>query len=163
MLLLVCIHFTIQDKEISVGEKTNSGAIALIKKFEGLRLHQYTCLGGYKTIGYGVQDSDRKEISVAEAESDLEKKVSQIIGAISRDKNLDKISQNEELCAPLISLIYNIGWTRFTRSNLYKAISGGRYHEAAVEWIEFRMAGGKIITGLEKKRKEEVSLFLRAL
>lgn len=120
----------------------------------------YKCPAGVWTIGYGsthysdgtpIKDGDTITKETAEALL-LHYVVNEIYPHI-RDLTLTD-NQKEALC----SLIYNIGWSAFSKSKCYKAIKAGDMCTAYVEW-EWIKGGGKVLPGLIKRRAEEKYLF----
>ena len=142
-------------------QKRNSEMNYLIKKYEGFSSKPYLCPAGVATIGYGsTHYSDGrpvtlkdKAITKQEAEALLLHYVINEIHPHIRDLSLTD-NQKEAL----VSLIYNIGWTAFSKSKCYKAIKKGDMCTAYVEW-EWIKGGGKVLPGLVKRRAEEKYLF----
>ena len=138
-----------------------SDYLDLIKKYEGLSLKPYKCAAGYPTIGYGSRFyEDGKEVKMSDPWITKEQ-----AEALLRDyviKNiLPKISplgltNNQETA--LISLLYNIGWTAFSKSKCYKAIKAKDWATALKNW-DWYSGGGKVLNGLIKRRAEEIGLF----
>ena len=134
----------------------NDKGIALIKSFEGLRLKAYKALPSekYLTIGYGHYGADVKEgqtITEAEAEkllrADLQK----------YEEKVNKYSAynwNDNEFSALVSFAYNIG----NIDGLTK--KGERTRDEIIKvWPTYNKAGGKVLSGLSKRRAEEVKLF----
>ena len=59
----------------------------------------------------------------------------------------------------LVSLIYNIGRKKFINSKLLNDINSKKINSLKRNWSEFRKSDGKISTGLENRRSEELNLF----
>ena len=133
----------------------------LIKKYEGLSLKPYKCPAGVWTIGYGttvypdgkkVQPTD-DPISISKADALLLHYVLNEILPKIQDLYLTD-NQNKALC----SLIYNIGWSAFSKSKCYKAIKTKDWETAFKNW-NWITGGGKVLKGLVKRRAEEMALF----
>jgi|SRR5210317_2162172 len=131
-----------------------------VKFFEGFRSKPYFCCAGVKTIGYGCTDKNivsRGVISENKASDILHKNLKIIQGKVLEEVNVPL--SDSQLCA-LTSFAYNVGI-----SNLKKLINGpNRLNEGNYESVEnimpkYRIAGGKVRKGLEKRRAWEVSLW----
>lgn len=132
----------------------------LIRKYEGCKLEAYKCPASVWTIGYGsttrpdgtpIREGDK--VDKATAEAWLENYVVNNIWPHIKDL---KLSDNQR--DALESLIYNIGWTAFSKSKCYKAIKEKDWCTAYQEWT-WTKAGGKHLLGLVKRRAEEKYLF----
>lgn len=139
--------------------KTSENGIDLIKKFEGCKLTAYRDPVGVLTIGYGHTGADVKEgqkITQKKADAllkeDLEKfetGVNLLILAKYR------FTQNE--FDALVSFAYNLGL-----GNLKKLTGNGKRNKGQIaDAIPlYNKAGGKVLSGLVKRRKAEQELFL---
>jgi lysozyme len=67
---------------------------------------------------------------------------------------------NDWQLGALISLTYNIGMGNFERSDILAALNRGLYLDAADHLLEYDMAGGKKVAGLDARRVRERALFL---
>ncbi len=134
----------------------------LIKKYEGLRLQAYKCPAGVWTIGYGntahpdgrpVEKGDTITETQAEAYLNdyLIKNVYPVFGKIPFNMTM---WQKEALS----SLIYNWNAKGFLSSKLYRAICNKDWAEVMRQW-DYGLKNG--LTGLVKRRAEEVALFMR--
>ena len=134
----------------------NDKGIALIKSFEGLRLKAYKALPSekYFTIGYGHYGADVKEgqtITEAEAEKLLRADLQKYEGKVNK---YVKYNWNDNEYSALVSFAYNIG----NIDGLTK--KGERTRDEIIKvWPTYNKAGGKVLSGLSKRRAEEVKLF----
>lgn len=60
----------------------------------------------------------------------------------------------------LTSLVYNIGRGNFAKSRLRRQLNAGDFQSAAKSFGTWRKAGGRVLKGLEIRRKEEADLFM---
>jgi lysozyme len=60
----------------------------------------------------------------------------------------------------LISFSFNVGLGTLQRSTLRQKVLRGDMEGAAEELLKYCKAGGKILKGLENRRKDERALFL---
>ena len=124
--------------------ETSENMIAIIKKFEGLRLKAYKCPAGVFTIGYG-----HTENVYADSE------ISELMAAIN---DLDVPLLQCEFDA-LVSFIFNVGIGNFNKSTLKKLLLQKKFFYAAKEFDKWVFAGGKKLPGLQSRRTKERKIF----
>lgn len=134
----------------------------LIKKYEGLYLQAYKCPAGVWTIGYGntthpdgtpVKQGDT--ITEVQAEAYLnDYLIKNVYPVFAKIPFTLTMWQKEALA----SLIYNWNAAGFLKSKLYKAICEKNWAEVMRQW-NFGLKNG--LTGLVKRRAEELALFMR--
>ena len=139
--------------------------LELIKRYEGLELRAYPDPGSGGdpwTIGYGTTRIDGQPvvpgmtITEQEAERYLAADVAQFAKAVTRAVTVP-VNQNQ--FDSLVSLTYNIGIGAFKRSTLLRRLNAGDAPCAAAEFERWIHAGGRVMAGLVKRRKEERALF----
>ncbi len=138
--------------------KTSNKGIDLIKKYEGFRAKAYKCPADKWTIGYGhtlnVKSTD--VIDKAQAEVFLRQDVEFAEKEVNRH-NLN-ITQNQ--FDALVSFVFNLGAGNFARSSLLRKIkSNPNDPTIRKEFERWIYAGGKILNGLVRRRKEESNLY----
>lgn len=137
--------------------KISEAGIKLICKWEEFRSYAYVCPAGLWTIGYGhtggVKPTDKIDLAQGEAylRQDLE--------IVERCLNALKLELNQNQYDALCSLIFNIGTGNFLRSTLLKHLRAKQYDKASAEFLKWRKANGKVLKGLEARRKDEQELF----
>jgi lysozyme len=151
------------DKNPLSGVRTFSEyAINLIKKWEKFRSKTYLCSSGKKTIGYGTRIEFHPELrntcitepkAIQLLKNDLNKDV---VSAINKFVKVP-LKQNE--FDALVSLIYNIGRSRFVNSKLLNDINSGNLKSLKKNWAEFRKDDSGVSNGLVNRRSEELNLF----
>jgi lysozyme len=62
----------------------------------------------------------------------------------------------------LVSFSFNVGLGTLQRSTLRQKHNRGGYQGAADEFLKYCKAGGKVLKGLENRRKDERALYLGA-
>lgn len=139
--------------------KTNDAGIELIKKFEGLYLKAYQDPIGIWTIGYGHTGGVKagQKITAAEAEALLRVDLLTAEGDVAR---LVKVPLTPNQHAALVSFAFNLGGGNLAKSTLLKRLNAKDYLGAANEFPKWNKAGGKILSGLVKRRAAEQRLFL---
>jgi lysozyme len=139
--------------------KISQQGIALIKQFEGCKLKTYKDSVGVLTIGYGHTGADVKTgmtITQAQAEELLKKDVARF--EIGVTKLVDTIPQNQ--FDALVSFAYNVGLMALEKSTLLRKLRAGDTLGAANEFPRWNKAGGRVLTGLTRRRAAEQKLFL---
>lgn len=135
--------------------KTSQKGIDLIKKFEGCRLDAYKCPAGVLTIGYGhtAGVTAGQKISPAQAEVYLRTDLEKYEKNVEKYNNRYSWTQNE--FDALVSFAFNIG-------SIDKLIANGTRTKAVIaeKILLYNKAGGKVLTGLTKRRQAERELFL---
>jgi lysozyme len=143
--------------------KTSKNGLNLIKKFEGLRLDAYLDAVQIPTIGYGtivypngVRVKLGDKCTEAQAEQYLTFKLNQFEADIKR---MVKVSLKAQQFDALVSFVYNLGPTNFSKSTLLKKINLKEFDSAAEEFLKWNKAGGKVLKGLTRRREAEKELF----
>lgn len=145
--------------------------IDLIKRYEGVILHSYLCPAGCLTIGWGHTGSDVKQgmvITEGEAEILLKKDLKKFASKITFSLEQDHITVNQNQFDALCSFAYNLGFSAFIFSTLYKKLKAGDYAGASDEFLKWvyitkTVNGERIkirLKGLETRRNAERDLFL---
>ena len=137
----------------------------MVKSFEGLALKPYLCPANVWTVGYGATrsstggpiDPDMEPISETEAEALLVRDLESSEGWVSR---LIKTALTENQYSALTSFTFNVGGGALQRSTIRMKLNRGEYQGAADEFPKWRMAGGRILAGLVRRRAAEKALFL---
>ena len=148
--------------------KTSPNGIALIKKYEGLRLKAYPDpgTGGEPwTIGYGTTSSagvgkvtPGMVITRVQAESMLVRSlVAYEKGVLQALKNPPTQHQFDAL----VSFAYNVGVSNMSRSSVVKYLNAGQVEKAAGAFMLWNKAAGRVMPGLTKRRAAERELFLK--
>ena len=143
----------------------NERGIEIVKSFEGLALRPYVCAGGVNSVGYGATrsstggpiDLDMEAITEAEAEALLIRDLESSEGWVSR---LIKAALTENQYSALTSFTFNVGAGALQRSTLRMKLNRGEVQNAADEFPKWRIAGGRILAGLVRRRVAERALFL---
>lgn len=145
--------------------KTSQAGIDLIKQFEGLATKPYLCSAGVPTIGYGatfyeggkkVKLTDR-EITPKEAEDLLRYHLSAFEQYVD-SYTTDKINQSQ--FDALVSFTFNLGPSNLKNSTLLKKVNANPDDPSIrQEFLKWNKAGGKVLTGLTRRRTEEAKLY----
>lgn len=141
--------------------------IGLIKAFEGCSLTAYPdpgTGGSPWTIGYGwTRPVDGKPVKpgmkIDQATADRLLKT----GLVSYENDVLKIVKlklTQGQFDALVSFAYNVGSRALSTSTLLKKLNAGDHSGAAAEFLRWNKAGGKVLTGLTRRREAERALFL---
>lgn len=137
--------------------KTSESMIAVIKKFEGLRLKAYKCPAGVYTIGYGHTENVNADSEISELTADqiLRKDLKRFEQTIN-DMDLPLLQCEFDA---LVSFTFNVGIGNFNKSTLKKLLLQKKFFYAAKEFDKWVFAGGKKLSGLQNRRNKERKIF----
>lgn len=143
--------------------RVSPAAIALIKRFEGLRLTAARLDDGRWTIGYGHTRSAREGASISEADAEALLAYDLIdVEAALNDWAFTPLTQNQ--FDALASFAFNIGLDGFRHSSVLRRINEGALLQAACAmemWRKADFEGERIvIDALVRRRATEKALFL---
>jgi lysozyme len=150
-------------------------ALALIEDFEGYhrklpdgRAAPYLCPARVPTIGVGTTFyEDRRKVTLNDP-------------PISRDRAYELLAFELRECeagvaryttrrlhplsfGALVSFAYNCGVGAYRGSGLRRAVNDGDDQRAAAEFLKWRLAGGVVLAGLERRRRAEAALYLKGI
>lgn len=136
--------------------KIGQAGINLIKQFEGCRTTAYKCPAGVWTIGYGHTAGVKQgqKITQAQAEEYLRQDLAKYEKLVAKYEAKYKWNQNEH--DAMVSFAYNTG-------SIDKLTANGTRSKAVIaeKILLYNKAGGKVLSGLDKRRKAERELFLK--
>lgn len=142
--------------------KISEKGLDLIAYFEGIRLKPYRCPAGLWTVGVGhligetLPDSWNRRFTVDEAYALLAQDIARFERGVTRYCTIDLTQHQFDA---LVSLAFNIGVGAIQRSTLRKKINRGDFEGAAKSILKYNRAGGRVLKGLDLRRKAEVALF----
>lgn len=146
--------------------KTSTNGINLIKKYEGIRHKAYLCPALVPTIGYGTTiypngvkvklgDMCTTDEATTYLTHDLLTAETQISGVVE-----STINQNQ--FDALVSFVYNLGIGNLSKSTLLRKLNRNATDPTiADEFMKWNKAGGKVLTGLTLRRKDESILYFK--
>lgn len=150
-----------------MAQSLSAAGLDIIKSFEGCRLSAYPDPGADNgkpiTIGYG---STRRldgspwalgdTITQAQADELLRRDVATAEQWVAR---LVTLPVTQAQFDALVSLCFNIGASAFERSTLLRLLNDGDIAGAAAQFDRWRLAGGRVLPGLVKRRAKERAMF----
>ena len=153
-------------------------AIKMIMHHEGVRQKPYRCPAKLWTVGVGhvlypeqgKQPIDQRDAFQGRPE-DMRVYTNEEVDGILRS-DLDRFERGVERYCPvplsqgqfdaLVSFSFNVGLGTLQRSTLRQKVVRGDSEGAAEEFLKYCLAGGKILKGLQNRRRDERALFLGA-
>ncbi len=140
--------------------RVSEAGLAIIRKFEGLRLSAYLCPAEKLTIGYGHTGADVKrgmKISVEQANELLLGDVAKFERSVNE---LVTVAMTQGMFDALVCFAFNLGAGSLKSSTLQKKLNSGDKLGAAEEFQKWNKALGKVLPGLTARRSAERELFL---
>lgn len=142
----------------NIVEEAIKVASEFIKDIEDLSLDPYWDVNGW-SIGYGhhFPPGSKKpaRITKQQAEVYLHDDIQHVLDEINKDKL--KLTVNQ--LASLLSLVYNIGTTAYSKSTIRKLLISHDIKNAAKEFDRWVKADGTVCKPLVHRRKLERQLF----
>lgn len=138
----------------------------LIKKYEGFYPKVYLDPVSIPTIGYGIiKYPNGKRVKMSDP-SITEKQASDMLEELINKtyapelNRLLKVKVNQNQFDALVSFIYNLGGSNLSKSTLLSKINKNP-NDLSIksEFLKWNKAGGKVLAGLTKRRKEEAELY----
>jgi lysozyme len=143
--------------------KTGKAGIDLIKRFEGWRSKAYRDAIGVWTIGYGhtaMAGSPKPvpgmTITKVQGEAILRKDLAKYERAVNNAVTVD-LNQNQ--FDALVSFCFNVGPGNLRKSSVLRRTNECRFDDVPGRLLLWNRAGGKVLTGLTRRRKAEGALF----
>jgi len=152
-------------------------ALYLIKHHEGVRIKPYQCPAKLWTIGVGhvidpnhgklkiedrvglpCPDGWNRVFTMDEVDAILAKDLERFERGVL--KYCVTAGSKQGWMDALVSFRFNVGLGTLQRSTLRQKHNRGDYAGAADEFLKYCKAGGKVLKGLENRRKDERALYL---
>ncbi len=145
-------------------------AIELAKRFEGFERRvkrgteiaaiPYVCPAGFWTIGYGhLCAQNHPPITQGEAEAYLAQDLVKALSATLRYCPVLATAPKGRLAA-IVDFTFNLGAGRLQTSTLRRRINQQDWTSAAQELQRWVYGGGRVLSGLVRRRKAETILIL---
>ena len=149
--------------------KTSETGIQMLKNFEGCKLKSYKDTSGIITIGYGhtgnVKENDK--ITLQQAEDYFKEDLinaeipANAVNTTLLMKEMQLIQNNFDA---LVCLIFNIGSTRFSHSNLFnQLVTDPKHHAIIVYWMQYVFSGKNVSICLVQRRSIELAYFFSSV
>ena len=151
-------------------------AITMIKHHEGVRQKPYRCPAKLWTIGVGhvlypeqgkmkiddrdgfpLKPEDNRTFTMEEVDGILKSDLQRFERGVA---TYCPVALTQGQFDALVSFAFNVGLGTLQRSTLRQKVLRGDMEGAAEEFLKYCMAGGKVLKGLQNRRKDEQALFL---
>lgn len=158
--------------------KTSTHGLSVIEGFEGLWLVSYDdatdravhpgmAVKGTLTIGYGhTSDAGPPKVypgmtleDRAHAETIL---MADLVPVEAEIMRLVHVPLNQNQFDALVSFQFNTGWLEHEHCSLLASLNAGNYNLADQDFMLYDRAGGKVLAGLDYRRRMEKQLFMTA-
>jgi lysozyme len=146
----------------------NKEGIELMHRFEGLELTSYLCPAKVWTIGYGNTYYENGN-KVKQGEVITEQRAKELFNNVtnkdfvSKIRPLIKTQLNENQFSALVSFAYNVGTGNLSKSTLLKKVNiNPKDPTIRTEFLKWNKAGGKVLSGLTRRREAEASLYFKS-
>jgi lysozyme len=145
--------------------KVSDKLIKLLRHHEGVRNKPYQCPAKLWTVGVGHLIGDGKTLPASWNRTFTNEEIDGILKSdLSRfelgvSKMLPNVQLKQHEFDALVSFCFNLGLGCFQRSTIRQALLRGDKEQAMESLMKYCRAGGKILRGLENRRKDERRLF----
>ncbi len=149
------------------GGQIGEAGLTLIKVFEGFSGSLYNDPAGHCTIGYGhlvhlgpCDGSEPAEFRAGISEGRAtELLLADVAEASATVGSAVVVPLNQHQFDALVSFTFNVGSGSFRDSTLLRLLNGGDYASVPNELNRWVFADGKVLPGLERRRRAEGTLF----
>lgn len=146
--------------------RVSEKCLSMLKKHEGVRFRPYKCPAGLWTVGVGhligdgrtLPDQWNRTFSSDEVDSILADDLRRFERGVLR---LCPRIQHQGQFDALVSFAFNLGLGALQRSTLRMKHNRGDYASVTKEFLKWSKAGGKVLRGLLKRRKDEAELYAK--
>lgn len=141
--------------------KTSLRGLNFIKGFEKLRLVGYlptkfdVPTAGWGHTGPGVHVGVNYTLEQCQNWFDYDISIRE-----AAVYSLVKVELTQGQYDALVSFIFNVGITNFSKSTMRKKLNAGDYAGAANEFVRWNKQKGRVLDGLTNRRLEEKEMFL---
>ena len=143
--------------------KISHKGLELIKHYEGVKLRPYKCPARLWTVGCGhlmgdglsLPDSWNRLFTMDEVDALLAKDVARFERGVERYCPV-RLSQSQ--FDALVSFSFNLGLGVLQRSSVRQKVNRGDFEGATKSLLRYNKAKGKILKGLDLRRKDEARL-----
>ena len=137
-------------------------AASLCKQFEGFRSKPYLCPAGVATIGYGsTYYANGTKVTLNDPLITQEEAHVLLMHELEHTylpgvlRNCPILLTDVKKCNAVVDFCYNLGIGRLQTSTLKRKINAQDWDGAKEELKKWNKGGGKVLAGLDKRRKSE--------
>lgn len=145
--------------------RASKKCIDLVKEFEGCYLKAYKDPIGIPTIGIGtIKYPGGRRVKMGDVIT--QKQAEELLmheldtKAIAIEHHFFNVAINQNQFDALLSFTYNCGVAALSKSTLLKKVKAN-HNDPAIrnEFMKWVKAGGKVLPGLQRRRKAEADLY----
>jgi lysozyme len=111
-------------------------------------------------IKYPIRPEDNRAFTMEEVDAILQKDLDRFVAGVLR--YCPSAANSQGWLDALVSFSFNVGLGTLQRSTLRQKHNRGDYAGAADEFLKYSKAGGKVLKGLENRRKDERAIYILA-
>jgi lysozyme len=144
-----------------MAQSSTRAGLALIKQFEGCKLTSYPdpATGAQPwTIGYGHTGNIHPHETITQAQADV-LLLNDYDRFEAQVRALLKVVVTQNQLGALVSFAFNVGIRNLSSSTLLRKLNAGDAVGAALEFVKWNRAAGKVMRGLTTRRAAETRLF----
>lgn len=145
----------------TVGAGAAAALLAFVSVWEGKSNDPYKDIVGVWTVCYGETRVQMRRYSDAECKAMKADALVDFAEPVLK-RNPELRGRDNQLAAA-VSLAYNIGSAGYNRSTVARRFSQGRWREACDAFLLWNRAGGKVVRGLDNRRRAERALCMLGL
>ena len=147
---------------VLIAASAATALVATVAAWEGKSNVPYRDVVSVLTWCYGeTQGRPKARYTDAECKAMLEDRLADYAGPVL-ERNPELRGHDAQLVAAS-SLAYNIGVGNYRKSSVARLFSAGRWREACDAFLKWNRAGGRVIKGLDNRRRAERAICLRGL
>lgn len=141
-------------------------ALTLVAGWEGLYTKAYKDPIGVVTICYGVTNHDRSvkmgdQVSKDQCQKWLAEDLPRYDAMAKKCiPNIDSFPPHRH--AAIVSFVYNVGQGNLCKSSVARHLTAGRVQQGCDALLQWNKAGGKVLKGLDNRRRNEREWCLRS-
>jgi len=151
-------------------------AVEMIQHHEGIRYRPYRCPARLWTVGVGhvlypeqgKLPIDQRDGFALRPEDDRQFTKDEVDGILRRDlqrfergvEQLISTNLTQGQFDACVSFAFNVGLGTLQRSTFRQKVIRGEKDAAVASLLQYCKAGGKVLKGLENRRKDEAALFV---
>jgi lysozyme len=154
----------------------SADAIKMIQHHEGIRYKPYRCPAQLWTIGVGhvlypdqakipidqrgaypLHPEDNRTFSKDEVDGILRSDLQRFERGVAQLISIHLTQGQYDAC---VSFAFNVGLGTLQRSTFRQKVLRGEKDAAIASLLQYCKAGGKVLRGLENRRKDEAALFM---
>lgn len=136
----------------------NAAGLALVKRFEGLRLEAYLCPAKVWTIGYGHTAGVAPGAVCTEVEAGELLRLD-LRAAEEAVEQLVRVRLTENQFSALVAFVFNVGRGNFSTSTLRRNLNAGAHENVPVQLLRWTKVNGRESRGLLNRRRAEAGLW----